>query len=166
MTHPMVPISFMRNNISINNKNSVTHLKNDLNFESTTTKFFHVSVWFMPSNRVNSRQMKCCNLVINSKIKFYTYEMRIHTKRCWLNENIKIFLIPSYRFQSDRRLQHMVPLLLTPTLSRTIGWRCLGHPYDHTCHPFHIHSRFWSFIMLSIASCRGASMMVGCLFQL
>jgi hypothetical protein len=45
MAHPMIPISFMRNNISINNKNSVTHLKkNHLNFESTTTKFFHVSV--------------------------------------------------------------------------------------------------------------------------
>jgi hypothetical protein len=27
MAHPMIPISFMRNNISIKNKNSVTHLK-------------------------------------------------------------------------------------------------------------------------------------------
>jgi hypothetical protein len=59
----------------------VTHLKNDLNFESTTTKFLLVSVLFMPSNRVNSRQMKCCNLVINFNIKVWTDEMRLHTKR-------------------------------------------------------------------------------------
>jgi hypothetical protein len=81
MAHPMVPILFVRNNIYINNKNSVTHLKNDLNFESTTTKFLHVSVLFMPPNRVNSRQMKCYNIVINFNIKVWIDEMRIHTKR-------------------------------------------------------------------------------------